>query len=186
MAALGEAVSRAVSELLDRARVCVYLNARPEVPAAGRLLVTPGGPELRVRRIVAMPRIEGRPIRNVPSVRGGFVPIDDYCRVSGLGERVFAAGDMADFPVKHGSPGAQMADVAAAGIASLAGDLPEPEPLRPVIWGVVHTGAAPLYVTARIAGGLMQSEATTERVWPPDEKVVSDELGLFLRTLEQP
>ena len=63
---------------------------------------------------------------------------------------------------------------------------PEPEPLRPVIWGVLHTGGVPLYVTARIEDGRMHSEATTERVWPPDEKVVSDELGLFLRTLEQP
>jgi hypothetical protein len=61
-------------------------------------------------------------------------------------------------PVKHGGLGAQMADVAAAGIAPLAGDAPAPEPLRPVIRGVLHT--------------------------PPDEKVVAEELGPFLATLE--
>jgi len=184
MATLGEGVSGPVSELLDQARVIVYPNARPAVPAARRVLVTPEGPELEVGRIVAMPRIEGRPIRNVPSVRGGFVPIDDHCRVSKLGERVFAAGDMTDFPVKHGSLAAQMADVAAAGIAALAGDHPQPEPLRPVILGVLHTGAAPLYVSARIVNGLIRSEATSEPGWPPDEKVVAEELGPFLRSLD--
>jgi sulfide:quinone oxidoreductase len=117
-------------------------------------------------------------------VEGGFVPVDDYCRVRGLGERVFAAGDMTDFPVKHGGLGAQMADVAAAGIATQAGDAPVPEPLRPVIRGVLHTGAAPVYLTARMEDGRMQSEATTERAWPPDEKVVAEELGPFLASLE--
>lgn len=184
MAALGDGASSAVAELLERARVRVYANARPQVPAQRRLLVTPEGPELDVARIVAMPRIEGRPIRNVPSAGSGFVPIDNRCRVRGLGERVFAAGDMTDFPVKHGGLGAQMADVAAAGIASLAGDYPKPEPLRPVIRGVLHTGAAPLYLTARMEDGQMQSEATTEPAWPPDEKVVAEELGPLLRSLD--
>jgi sulfide:quinone oxidoreductase len=185
MAALGDGASRAVAELLERARVRVYANARPEVPESRHLLVNPEGPELQAGRIVAMPRIEGRPPQNVPSDAGGFVPIDEFCRVRGLGERVFAVGDMTDFPIKHGGLGAQMADVAAAGIASLVGDAPAPEPLRPVIRGVLHTGAAPLYLTARLEDGRVESEATTERAWPPDEKVVAEELGPFLRTLEQ-
>ena len=184
MAALGEGASRAVADLLERSRVRLYTNARPEVPASRHLLVTPEGPDLEPERIVAMPRIEGRPIRAVPSVAGGFVPIDERCRVRGLDPHVFAAGDMTDFPVKHGGLGAQMADVAAAGIAALAGDAPEPEPLRPVIRGVLHTGAEPLYLTARMKDGRMESEATTERAWPPDEKVVAEELGPFLRSLE--
>jgi sulfide:quinone oxidoreductase len=91
---------------------------------------------------------------------------------------------MTDFPIKHGGLGAQMADVAASAIAPLVGDAPAPQPLRPVIRGVLHTGAAPLYLTARIEDGRMESEATTERAWPPDEKVVAEELGPFLRTLE--
>jgi sulfide:quinone oxidoreductase len=183
MAALGDGASRAVSELLERARVRVYPNARPEVPASRRLLVGPDGPELEAGRIVAMPRIEGREIQNVPSSAGGFVPVDEFCRVRGLGARVFAAGDITDFPIKHGGLGAQMADVAAAGIAPLVGDAPAPEPLRPVIRGVLHTGTAPLYLTARMQDGRMESEATTEQAWPPDEKVVAEELGPVLRTL---
>lgn len=185
MAALGDGASRAVAELLERAGVRVYANARPDVPASRHLLVSPNGPELEAERIVAMPRIEGRPIRNVPSTADGFVPIDELCRVRGLGERVFAVGDMTDFQIKHGGLGAQMADVAAAAIAPLVGDAPAPQPLRPVIRGVLHTGAAPLYLTARMEDGRMESEATSERAWPPDEKVVAEELGPFLRTLEQ-
>ena len=61
LAALGEIASHAVGALLERGRVRVYTDARPEVPAAGRLLVAPDGPELLPERIVAMPRIEGRP-----------------------------------------------------------------------------------------------------------------------------
>jgi sulfide:quinone oxidoreductase len=184
MAALGDGASRAVAELLERARVRVYPNARPEVTASRHLRVGPDGPELEAGRIVALPRIQGRPLQNVPSTVAGFVPIDEHCRVRGLGERVFAAGDMTDFPIKHGGLGAQMADVAAGAIAPLVGDAPAPEPLRPVIQGVLHTGAAPLYVTARMENGTMVSEATTEAAWPADEKVMAAELGPFLRTLD--
>ena len=46
-----------------------------------------------------------------------------------MGEHVFAAGDAADFPVKQGGIGTQQADVAAAGIAALAGDH-EPRAVR--------------------------------------------------------
>ena len=61
-----------------------------------------------------------------PSVRGlpgagahGFIPIDKHCGVRGTGGRVFAAGDAANYPIKHGGLGAQMADAAAAAIAVL-------------------------------------------------------------------
>jgi hypothetical protein len=66
----------------------------------------------------------------------------------------------------------------------LAGAGAQPEPLRPVVRGVLHTGAAPLYLTARMADGRFESEATTERAWPPEEKVVAEELGPFLRTFD--
>lgn len=184
LAALGGEVSEAVAALLDDARVTVYTGAQPDVPASRRLAVGPSGPELEVERIVAMPRIEPRPIRNVPSGEGGFVPIDDHCRVRGLGEHVFAAGDATDFPIKHGGIGAQQADVAAAMIAALAGMEVEREPLRPVIRGVLHTGAAPLYLTAQLEGGrVVESEATTEAAWGGDDKVVAEELPDFLRSL---
>jgi sulfide:quinone oxidoreductase len=104
--------------------------------------------------------------------------------VRGLGEHVFAAGDATDFPIKHGGLGAQQADVAAAMIAAFAGVEVEREPLRPVIRGILHTGAAPLYLTTRLEDGrVVESEATTNAMWPADDKVVAKELPDFLRSL---
>jgi sulfide:quinone oxidoreductase len=133
---------------------------------------------------VALPRIEGRPLRNVPAVQGGFVPVDDFAKVPGMAEHVFAAGDATNLPLKHGGLGAQQADVAAAGIAAMAGAAVDPEPLRPIVRAVLHTGAQPLYITARIDGDRVESEVTTEAAWPADEKVAAEELGPFLDSLE--
>jgi sulfide:quinone oxidoreductase len=184
LAALGETVSTAVAELLEQERVRVYANARPDVPATQRVLVAPDGPELQAERIVALPRMEGRPLRNVPAAERGFVPVDEFARVPGMAEHVYAAGDATNLPWKHGGLSAQQADVAAAGIAALAGADVERTPLRPVIRGVLHTGRRPLYVTARIEDGHVESEATFERAWPPDEKIVAEELGPFLRSFD--
>ena len=184
LAALGAGASSAVADLLERERVQVHTGARPAVPAAQHVLVTPDGPELEVGRIVALPRIEGRPLRNVPAVDGGFVPVDEFARVPGTAEHIFAAGDATDQPLKHGGLGAQQADVAAAGIAAMAGADVKPEPLRPVIRAVLHTGKEPLYITARFEGDAVESEVTTEPSWPANEKVAAEELGPFLRSLE--
>jgi sulfide:quinone oxidoreductase len=184
LAALGDAASSAVGELLERARVRVYPNARPTVPAAQHVLVSPDGPELEAGRIVALPRIEGRPLRNVPIDEEGFVPVDEFARVPGMAEHVYAAGDAANLPLKHGGLGAHQADVAAAGIAAMAGVELTPEPLRPVIRAVLHTGTQPLYITAHILDGGVESEVTTERAWPADEKVAAEELGPFLNSLD--
>jgi sulfide:quinone oxidoreductase len=184
LAALGEEASRAVSELLERARVHVFTDAKPEVPTAGRVQVGPDGPELEAGRVVTLPRIEGRPLRNVPSVEGGFVPVDELAKVPGMEDHVFAAGDATNLPLKHGGLGAQQADVAAAGIAAMAGADVSPEPLRPVVRVVLHTGAKPLYITARFDGDTVESEVTTEAAWPADEKIVAEELGPFLESLK--
>jgi sulfide:quinone oxidoreductase len=184
LAALGEGASRAVSDLLERGHVRVYANAQPQVPDVRRVVVGPDGPELDAERIVALPRIEGRPLRNVPKVEGGFVPVDEFAKVPGMADHVFAAGDATNLPLKHGGLGAQQADVAAAGIAAMAGADVTPEPLRPVLRAVLHTGGEPLYITARLDGDSVLSEVTTEPAWPADEKVVAEELGPFLVSLD--
>jgi sulfide:quinone oxidoreductase len=182
LAALGEAASNAVAELLERERVRVHLNARPQVPESRHLLVTPDGPELEMGRIVALPRIEGRQLRNVPVAEDGFVPVDEFSRVPDMAEHVFAAGDATNLPFKHGGLGAQQADVAAAGIAALAGIEVKPEPLEPIVRGVLYTGRAPLYITARLRDSQVESEVSWEPAWPADEKVVAEELGSFLHS----
>jgi sulfide:quinone oxidoreductase len=184
LAALGKRASAAVADLLDRAEVSVYTGARAVVPASRHLLVTPNGPDLEPERIVALPRIEGRPLAGVPAVEGGFVPVDEFARVRGLAGHVFAAGDGTNVPFKDATVGAQQADVAAAGMAALAGAAIEPEPFRPVIWAMLHTGREPLYLKAHVEGDRVVSEVRSLRNWPGNGKVVARELRHFLRSLE--
>jgi sulfide:quinone oxidoreductase len=184
LAAFGHGASQAVAELLEAAGIRVHTRSRAEVPVSRKLVVQPEGRELEPGRIVAMPRLRGPRLRAVPADHDGFLPIDDLARVRGLEPRVFAAGDAANLQIKHGGLGAQMADTAAAGIAVLAGAEVQVEPLRPVLRGVLYTGAEPLYLTARIKDGHVESEVARDRPWPADEKVVAEELGPFLRSLD--
>ena len=152
------------------------------MPANRQLIVHPGGRELEPELIVSLPRLEGRAIRGVPGDKDGFIPIDEHCRVVGMGEHVFAAGDAADFPVKQGGIGAQQADAAAAGIAALAGDH-RAERFDPVLRGALIAGERRrLYFQARLEHGTaVDSEVLDEPPWEAADKVVAEELGPFLR-----
>jgi sulfide:quinone oxidoreductase len=185
LAAFGAEASKAVAELLRNSRIDVHTGSLAEVPESRQLVVRPSDTKLEPGRIVAMPRIAGPQIRDLPTAEDGFIPIDDRCRVNGMGERVFAAGDAVSFPVKQGGLGAQMADIGAEGIAALAGADIEPTPLRPVIRGVLYTGREPLFLTARYADGEVESEVSREQAWPAEEKIVAAELGPFLRSLDE-
>ena len=186
LASFGRAASEAVSGLLERAGITVYASAMAQVPAKQHLLIQPQGLELHPDRMIAMPRISG------PAIRGlagggphGFIPIDRHCTVPGTEGRVFAAGDGAAFPIKHGGLGAQQADAAAAAIAVLAGAQDQAEPFQAVIRGMLLTGDDPLFLSARVIGGQgFESEVSREPLWSPPDKVVADELGPYLAALE--
>src|SRR5918994_670633 len=139
LAAFGAEASKAVAELLRDSRIDLHAGSLADVPESRQVVVRPSDTRLEPGRIVAMPRIAGTEIRNLPKADDGFIPIDDRCRIDGMGERVFAAGDAVSFPVKQGGLGAQMADIAAQGIAALAGAEVEPTPLRPVIRSLDET-----------------------------------------------
>jgi sulfide:quinone oxidoreductase len=181
----GAPVAAAVEELLNEAGVRLITGSRAEVPANRSLIVHPGGRELEPERIVSLPRLEGRAIRGVPADEDGFIRIDERCRVVGMGEHAFAAGDAADFPVKQGGLGAQQADAAAAGIAALAGDH-ETERFDPVLRGSLIAGERRrLYFQARLEHGTaVDSEVLDEPPWEAADKVVAEELGPFLRELD--
>ena len=55
-------------------------------------------------------------------------------------EDVFAAGDIANFPIKQGGLAAQQADAAAEAIAAEAGAQVDPQPFKPVLRGILLTG----------------------------------------------
>ena len=137
-------------------------------------------------RIVALPELFGPATPGVPKrTDHGFIPIDVHCRVPEV-ERVFAAGDAADFPIKHGGVAAQQADVAAESIAELAGASVEPRKFHPVIHGVLLGGARPLYLSAHITGGHgASSEVSEEPTWSPGTKIAARYLAPYLEARDR-
>lgn len=181
--AFGGSAGERIAELLKAAGIELHTGVSVRVPSAGR--VSLGEIELDVDRIVTLPRLVGPALSGVPAGDDSFVPIDEHCLVPDTDGRVFAAGDITTFPIKHGGVGAQQADTAAAAIAHLAGAGDPPPPLRPQIRGMLLTGRRPLYFAAyEVDGGGWKSEIYEEPPWPADEKVVAEELGPYLSTLD--
>jgi sulfide:quinone oxidoreductase len=188
LASFGSKASGAVSALLSDARITTYCSALAQVLGPSHLIVQPQGEELTPDRMIAMPGIEGPGVRGITGGGAhGFVPIDRYCCVPGTQKRVFAAGDAAAYPIKHGGLGSQMADSAAAAIAGLAGVDADPAPFQPVIRGKLLNGRAPLFLSARLVGAAgFESEVYDTPPWPEDEKVVAAELGPYLARPDAP
>jgi sulfide:quinone oxidoreductase len=181
LAIFGAAASEAVAELLQRHGIAIITSAHSETPAPGEVSIRPGPRELKVDRVIALPRLRGPVIPGVPSTQtGGFIPVDVHCRVPGL-TSVYAAGDGIDFPVKQGGIAAQQADVAAESIAASAGADVRPSEFVPLIYGVLIGGPRPLYMRAHITGGHgSSSEASEDPTWSPTTKIAARYLSPYL------
>ena len=185
LAIFGATASESVAELLAGANIQTLTSAYAEIPGAGDVHVNPGDRRLRVDRAIALPELYGPGVRGIPLGEHGFIRVNSHGRVPGM-ERVYAAGDATDFPVKHGGLASQQADVVALSIAALAGAPVAPEPFRPVIRGMLLTGDAPRYLTARLTGGHgFSSEMTDTPTWTPPSKVASQYLAPYLDGLDR-
>lgn len=186
LALFGGEVSKAVERLLEDNRILVISSTHAETPAAGQISLHPGGRTLYVDRTIALPELFGPSPPGVPTDDGhGFIPIDIHCRVPGL-QRVFAAGDATNFPVKHGGLAAQQADVAAATIAALAGAPIAPPEFHPVIHAMLLGGDHPLYLSAHITGGHgASSEVSDEPGWAPATKIAAKYLAPYLESRDR-
>jgi sulfide:quinone oxidoreductase len=149
--AFGPAASHAVSKRLTDRRIEVITSAYCEVPRTGLVVVHPGGRTLTADRVVAFPQLVGHEIGGLPSDGGGFIPVDEYGRVRGV-DRVWAAGDGTDYPVKQGGVAAQLAATAARAIAALAGVPADVRPFSPIVEGVLMTGETARYLRATPGG----------------------------------
>ncbi|MFZ1995133.1 MAG: FAD-dependent oxidoreductase [Solirubrobacteraceae bacterium] len=147
----GAAASQAVSRLLADRGIEVVTSAYCEVPRTGLVVVHPGGRSVTADRVVAFPQLVGRQISGLPSDGGGFIPVDEYGRVRGV-DRVWAAGDGTDYPVKQGGVAAQLADTVAQSIAALAGVPGDVRPFSPIVEGVLTTGGTGRYLRATPGG----------------------------------
>ncbi|MBV8990308.1 MAG: FAD-dependent oxidoreductase [Solirubrobacterales bacterium] len=181
LAVFGSAVSQALGRLLRDNGILVISSTHAETPAAGQVALHPGGHSLYVDRILALPELFGPSSPGVPKRdRHGFIPIDVHCRVPGL-DGVFAAGDATDFAVKHGGVASQQADVAAEGIAALAGAPVEPSKFHPEIHGILLGADKPLYLSAHITGGHgSSSEVSDQPTWSPAAKIAAKYLAPYL------
>ena len=177
LAIFGEAVSSAVSELLEKAGIHTINSAYAEIPAEGQLVMNPGDRRLQVDRAIALPELYGPSVRGIPLGEHGFIRIDSYGRLLEVGP-IYAAGDATEFAVKHGGIASQQADSAAQAIAALAGAPITPQPFDPVIHGMLLTGSKPLYLTAQITGGHgFSSEISDTPTWSPPGKIAAKYLA---------
>lgn len=178
-ALFGAEASSTVAELLERSGIALRTSEYPTAFRDGWLELVPGE-VVPADRVVALPRLEGRPIPGLPHDADGFVPTDGSGRVRGLDD-VYAVGDVTSFPVKQGGLAAQQADAAAEAIAAAAGADLDPQPFRPVLRGLILTGGVPTFVRAELGGGRGNtSEAPSEALWWPPGKIVGRYLAPFL------
>ena len=178
----GPAATDAIESLLAEAGVELHTGVYADGFADGTLVLAADG-TLAADETIALPRLRGRRINGIPQTVEGFIPVDSHALVVGLKD-VYAAGDTTSFPVKQGGIAAQQAEVAARAIASAAGADVEPQVFRPVLRGVLLTGAQPRYLRREITGGFGETSfAGTEPLWWPPAKIVGRHLAPFLGSL---
>jgi sulfide:quinone oxidoreductase len=184
----GRAASKTVWELLRSHGIQVLTSTYPIEFSRSRLSVVPER-VLHADRVVALPRLRGRPPAGLPKDANGFLPVDSHGRVEGVSD-VYAAGDVTAFPVKQGGIAAQQADAVAEAIASWVGGFgtsEEPAPFRPVLRGVLLTGADAQHMHAEITGGRGEgSEIGTKILWCPEGKIAARYLTHYLARRAKP
>jgi sulfide:quinone oxidoreductase len=158
----GEQTSRELTELLDLAGIELHTG----------LAWTPA--MLDVARVITLPRLEGP---SIPGLPAGFLAVDEFGRV---GDGVYAAGDVTDYPIKQGGLACQQAEAAASHIAALAGAPVEPRPFVPELHGLLLTEHWARYLKRDSGASVL---ATRGLSWPPS-KIAGRELAGYLKTLE--
>jgi sulfide:quinone oxidoreductase len=151
----GATASAAVTELMQAAHVGLHCGIDADVHPGGRVGIGPEG-TLAVDRVVALAHLAGPSLAGLPADAHGFIPVDEYGRVTGV-DAVYAAGDVTDHPMKHGGLASQQADAIATHIAAGAGAPVEAVPYTPVLRGRLLTRlrvahSALWYPPAKVSG----------------------------------
>jgi sulfide:quinone oxidoreductase len=181
----GRRASEQMAELLAERGIELITSVHPVKFEGGSLQIAPGG-EVEADAVISLPRLEGRRITGIPHDADGFVGTDEHGRVLGV-DRLYAAGDVTNFPIKQGGLATQQADAAAEAIAADAGAEIEPKPFDPVLRGVLWTGRGPRYLYGRPTGGRGETSSMAERPKAPGQngrgKVFGRYLTPFLNSL---
>lgn len=179
VAIFGPAPSAAVSELLHARGIEVFPGSTVRELGEEGIKLSPGDRTLEPAEAIGLPVMEGPAIDGLPADDSGFIPIDDHARVKGL-ERVYAAGDGTNFPIKQGGLGTQQADAAAEHIAQQLGADVAAEPFRPVLRGKLLTGDESLSLSSHVAGGGGEGVASADCLWWPPHKISARYLAPLL------
>ena len=172
----GPKASASVAALLEQRGITVYMDS-VLAGIEGGTVRTSTGASVMADVTVAVPVIQARALDGVPTDSAGFIPVDEYCRVAGHFD-VFAAGDCTVGRVKQGGLAAQQADVAATGIAALAGAETAAEPFRPELRAVLFTGDTPLELGPTGARPLPSGDAPVDPLLT--EKILARHLTSYL------
>ena len=174
----GPRAGEELSRLLSERGIEFVGSARPVRVAGDELLLSGDRPPVDAARVVALPRLVGRVIRGLsPSRPDGFLATDGHGRVFGT-ERIWAAGDIADYRIKQGGLAAQQADAVADDIAALAGAPVTPQPFEPVLRGLLLTGDSARYMRTASAPG--DVEVSDHALWWPPSKIAGRHLSAYL------
>jgi sulfide:quinone oxidoreductase len=175
----GPAASDAVRELLRQAGIDFRPADAPVGVAAGEL-VSASGEAIPVDRVVSLPTARGPALQGLPHDDRGFIPVDRQGHVEGVDD-VYAAGDVTTFPIKQGGIAAQQADAVVDDIAARAGAIAEPAPFRPVLQGLLLTGAAPRYLRTDLSPvENADVEVAEHALWWPPGKITGRHLAPYL------
>jgi sulfide:quinone oxidoreductase len=178
LAIFGRTVSDAVSAVLA-ARGIEFRGSSLAADAGTAIAIRPGGEALDAGAAVALPVIQGRRLRGLPSDANGFIPIDDHARIIET-PNAYAAGDGTNFPIKQGGLATQQADAAAASIAAALGAAVEPESFHPVLRGQLIVGAESLNLEHDVTGEGDEGRVSSDYLWWPPHKVSGRYLAPWL------
>ncbi len=174
----GAHATEAVSEALERHHVGV-MSGITATSFDGGLLHREAGEPISFSAVVTLPRLTGRAVAGLPCGSRGFIPVDEHGHVEGL-ERVYAAGDITNYPVKQGGLATQQADAAAESMLADIGLSIEPSPFRPRIRGVLYSDQAPTYLQSAGEGRESGPEPRPYSLWWPPSKIAGRYLSPYL------
>jgi sulfide:quinone oxidoreductase len=168
----GEEASAALADELRSAGIELKTGVVARKDRGG-LALEPGGEQLAVERVFAVPRLLGPALEGLPSDDEGFILADETALVQGC-ERTWAAGDGVVSPVKFGGLATHQARRAVAAIARLVGVEHAPDPGEPVLHGRLLVGGGR---TRRLQG---RGDAEGAPLWWPAGKVAGEYLPRWL------
>jgi sulfide:quinone oxidoreductase len=180
--AFGEAASEAVEGLLADASIELICD-RSAREFGPRGLLMHAGRAVAADAVISLPRLEGPSLDGLPHDEHGFIVVDRHCAVR-WSNRVYAAGDATAFPIKQGGIATQQAYAAAAAIAAELDAIERAEPFRPILRGLLLTGAEPRYLRAPATGEV--SEVSFQPLWWPPGKIAGRHLTPYLAAPEDP